>query len=80
MAFTIYLSEIDQIKSVCEFWDLHEKLSSFPKKNFIGKKFSNYFDPKNIFSDDVYKSKTLYLGVIVCFKAIGAVRINFGVY
>ena len=74
------MSEIDQIKSVCEFCDLYKKLSIFQKKKFIGKKFSNYFDPKNIFSDDVYKSKTMYLGVIVCFKAIGAIRINFGVY
>ena len=80
MAFIIYLSEIDQIKSVCEYLDLYKKLSIFQKKNFIGKKFSNYFDPKNIFSDDVYKSKTFFLGVIVCFKAIGAIRINFGVY
>ena len=80
LAFTIYLSEIDQIKSVCGFWDLYEKLSSFPKKNFIGKKFSNYFDPKNIFSDDVYKSKTLYLSFIVCYKAIGTIRFNFGDY
>ena len=80
MAFTIYLSEIDQIKIVCEFCDLYKKLSIFPKKYFIGKNFFNYFEPKNIFSDDVYKSNTLYLGVIVCFKAIGAIRINFGVY
>ena len=80
MAFTIYLSEIDQIKSMCEFLRLIWETLDFSKKNFIGKKFSNFFDPKNIFSDDVYKSKTLYLGVIVCFKAIGAIRINFGVY
>ena len=57
-------------------WETRE----FSKKKIIGKKFSNFFDPKNIFWDDVYKSKTLYLGVIVCFKAIGAIRINFGVY
>ena len=80
MAFTIYLSEIDQIKIVCEFWDLYKKLSIFPKKKYIGKIFFNYFDPKNIFSDDVNKSKTLYLGVIECFKSIGAIRFNFGYY
>ena len=50
-------------------WLIWETLE-FSKKNFIGKKFSNFFDPKNIFSDDVYKSKTLYLGVIVCFKRL----------
>ena len=59
MFFTLYLSEIDQIKIVCEFWDLYEKLSIFPKKSFLVKKFRFFFDPKNIFSDDVYKSKTL---------------------
>ena len=79
MAFTIYLSEIDQIKIVCEFWDLYEKLSSFPRKILLGKNFLIILTQK-IFSQTMYKSKTLYLGVIVCFKAIEAIRINFGVY
>ena len=79
MAFTIYLSEIDQ-KRVCVNFETYMKNSRVFQKKFYWKKFSNYFDPKNIFSDDVYKSKTLYLGVIVCFKANGAIRINFGVY
>ena len=51
MAFTKYLSEIDQIKSVSEIWDLYEKHSIFPKI-FISGKFLICFDPKNIFSDD----------------------------
>ena len=80
MAFTIYLSEIDQIKSVSKFWDLYEKHSIFPKKILLGKSFDFFFDPKNILSDDVYKSKTMYLGVIECFKSIGAIRFNFGDY
>ena len=79
MFFTLYLSEIDQIKSVSEFWDLYEKLSIFPKK-IISEKFLIFFEPKNIFSDDVFKSKTLYFGVIECFKAIGTIRFNFGDY
>ena len=80
MAFTKYLSEIDQIKSVSEIWDLYEKHSIFPKKNLLGKNFRFFFDPKNIFSDDVYKSKTLQHRGNKCFKAIRANRVNFGDY
>ena len=79
MAFTKYLSEIDQIKSVSEIWDLYEKHSIFPKKIYYGK-FLIFFDPKNIFSDDVYKSKTLQHRGNKCYKAIGAIRVNFGDY
>ena len=79
MAFTIYLSEIDQ-KRVCVNFGTYMRNSRVFQKKFIGKKFSNYFGPKNIFSDDVYKSKTLYFGVIECFKAIGAIKFNFGDY
>ena len=79
MAFTKYLSEIDQIKSVSEIWDLYGKHSIFPKK-FISGKFLIFFDQKNIFSDDVYKSKTLQHRGNKCYKAIGVIRFNFGDY
>ena len=52
----------------------------FQKKILLGKNFRFFFDPINIFSDDVYKSKTFYLGVIECFKLIGAIRFNLGDY
>ena len=46
MVFTIYLSEIDQIKSVCEFWNLYEKLSIFTKKNLLEKNFIIFLTQK----------------------------------
>ena len=80
MAFTIYLSDIDQIRVCLNFGTYMRNSQFFQKKILLGKNFLIILTQKNIFSDDVYKSKTLYLGVIVCFKAIGAIRINFGVY
>ena len=59
---------------------IYMRNSRFFQKKFYWEKFSNYFDPKNIFSDDVYKSKTLQHRGNKCFKAIGAIRVNFGYY
>ena len=53
--------------------------SRFLKKYLLWKIF-DFFDSKNIFSDDVYKSKTLQHRGNKCFKAIGAIRVNFGDY
>ena len=52
----------------------------FFQKKFISGKFFRYFDPKNIFSDDVYKSKTLQHRGNKYFKAIRAIRVNFDDY
>ena len=52
----------------------------FFQKKFISGKFLIFFEPKNIFSDNVYKSKTLQHRGNKCFKAIGAIRFNFGDY
>ena len=56
MAFTKYLSEIDQIKSVSEIWDLYEKHSIFPKKILLGKNFLIILTQK-IFSQTMIKSQ-----------------------